>query len=456
MKTDHDVDHRLRRVLSETLDRELGPHPTWADSPAADRVTAWERRSRRRWPLRMLAVAALIAVAGGAALFGGWPGPRPEDPRVTDAANGWIAFTADEAGDLDIWLVALDRDPRRVVGTETDQIDELCPAFSPDGRSLAYGRSEGGASALVVADVDGRGTVSPRLTIDVGDGLPPPCPVWSPNGEQVAFGVPRTSPINARKSAEGSEVWIVTLADRGTIMLSDLLATDLEWSPDGSLLAIASGEDEVTGGILEDGRIHLYEPSSGTMRSLDPTLGARNLTWSPDGRYLAFTSGDSGGAGGLRVIDVQSEELTILTDPFEVLHGIGPIWSPDGQSIAFQRGCAGCGERSEIVLVFVGDLSAPAGTAREVVVPMVRPGTEAWGAWLSPYRVTWSPDGEYLLSVAWGSPRSEVLVAVPTDPARANVVMFDAASPTRIVAYDGYDHDTTFVPIQTWGRRPSE
>ena len=462
MKTDHNIDHRLRRVLREALDSELGPHPTWADSPAANRVAAWERTSRRRWPLRMLGVAALIGIAGGAALFGTAPEPRPDLPELGGSANGWIAFTAEERGESDIWLVALDQDARRAVGTDTDTVRDLCPAFSPDGRSLAFGRTQRGASALVVADVAVDGTVSERTSIDVGERRPPPCPVWSPNGVQIAFGEPRTSPNNAGRSAEGSEVWIVTLTDRGVVVLPDLLATDLEWSPDGKLLAIASGRDEVTGGILADGRIHVYAPSSGAMRALEATLGARHLTWSPDGRHLAYTSGDNGGAGGLRVIDVQTEELTILTDPFDTLHGIGPVWSPDGQSVAFQRQCAMCGEGSDVVLVSVGDLSGAVGRGSEVIVPLARGVDEGSDGSLAPFRVTWSPDGAYLLSMAWGlAPTARefvnVLVAVPIDPPGEAIVLFesDSANPVQIVPYDGYD-DTTLVPIQTWGRVPSD
>ncbi len=123
---------------------------------------------------------------------------------------------------------------------------------------------------------------------------------WVPGGQvgdggQVAFGVPRTSPVNPETSAAGSEVWVVTLADRGITVMPDLLATDLEWSPDGSLLAIASREDAlVPGEGLQDGRIHLFATrlvlpafqaaSDGSGQYLFPS----SMTWSPDDEYLLY------------------------------------------------------------------------------------------------------------------------------------------------------------------------
>src|SRR4029079_4837610 len=260
MKTD-DLERQLRSALRETLDREAGPDPAWAESPAARRVAALDR-NRRRWPLRLLAGAAVIGAAGGAALLTG----APHQPAAY--SNGRIAYTvlhADPAGgdpDTDIWLTALDEQPRRVIGSDTDGVDQACPAFSPDARRRAYGSVAGlwsatdtaiahwpdyRNSALVIADVADDGTVVDRLTVDVGDGVPLPCPVWSPDVGQLAFGVPLTSPINPERSGQGSAVWILRQADRHVTVIPDLLATDLEWSPDGSVLAIAGGRQHDPG-----------------------------------------------------------------------------------------------------------------------------------------------------------------------------------------------------------------
>jgi Tol biopolymer transport system component len=463
--TTEELERHLKRALREKLDREHGPDPTWAESPAARRAAELDR-SRPRWPLRALAVAAMIGAGAAAGLIAGALNPTRE------IANGWVAFTVDQpdpaggGSDTDIWFAALDREPRRVVGTEGDGVDQICPAFSPDGRSLAYGSVEANdaagyrAAGFVVADVADDGAVTDRLSIKVGDGVPPPCPVWSPDGRQLAFGVPLTSPINPTRSGAGSEVWVVRLSDRKVTVLPDLLATDLEWSPDSSLLAIVGGPETAAGeGVrngLQDARIHLYTASSGTMQTVVDTLGARSMTWSPDGERIAYAGGSpmDDSRHSLLVSNLDTGRQETLTDMFPAVHGIGPVWSPDGKTIAYQRVIAGSSEKHEVVLVTPDDRSALGGLANEVVMPQERTLASGARVTLWPWRVTWSPDGSYLLYVAWSSPNASSeptsVVAVPTDPGAPAVII---AQVDGILSYDS--HDTMRVQFQTWGQLPA-
>ena len=103
---------------------------------------------RRVWTIAAV-LGLLLALLGGALLVGARLLRPPHLNVSPTATNGWIAFTAwqpapdDPDGELDIWLVALDRDARRVVGSDTDRVQQLCPAFSSDGRSLAYSTRRG-------------------------------------------------------------------------------------------------------------------------------------------------------------------------------------------------------------------------------------------------------------------------------------------------------------------------
>jgi hypothetical protein len=62
--------------------------------------------------------------------------------------------------------------------------------------------------------------------------------------------------------------------------------------------------------------------------------------------------------------------------------------------------------------------------------------------------------------MAWGVPpdtttgtaEDPIFVALPFDPAMRSVVL---SRIDGLVPWDGYD-DTTFVPIQVWGRSPSD
>jgi TolB protein len=110
---------------------------------------------------------------------------------------------------------------------------------------------------------------------------------------------------------------------------------DVDWSPDGSLLAY---RDSRTGVNVND---EIY------VSSLDGT-GARNLTaspsnewspaWSPDGGQLAFAS-DREGELRIFVMDADGSHVRRVTD----IWGEYPAWSPDGTQIAFASHVGGAG-----------------------------------------------------------------------------------------------------------------
>jgi hypothetical protein len=399
----------------------------------------------------IIAVTALLLVGmlAGLAALGAF---RDDDGP---ASNGWIAFARSGSGppgpngwvERDIYVVRQGEDGHRIVGSDAESLDQICPAFSPDGGRLAHGEADGTVdsghhdAALVISDLDAEGNASESLRIEVGGTFPPPCATWSADGRRVAFGVPLTSPGNPDRTAAGSEVWVATVADGHVEVLSDLLATDLEWSPQGSELAIASGQtDRGDGNRLRDGSIRLYDPDRGDMRILVGPSGVYTLTWSPDGSRIAYQRGWSDGGGmdqEIWMVQVDgSGEHRLTRRRFGAIYGVGPAWSPTGDRIVYQRMKSAGTEAHEVVLVTPDDGS-------EVVLSdLLLPATDEAVSW-RPDSVTWSPDGKELLYSAWISGRpGRALISRPLEPGSEPVVVQEGIDPSG--------------ENRSWGRLPDE
>jgi dipeptidyl aminopeptidase/acylaminoacyl peptidase len=348
-------------------------------------------------------LAALVAVGT----------QKPHLP-LGPGANGWIAFV--RGGD--IFLVREGKPAHRIIGSDGDRLDQICPAFSPDGKRLAHGEANGTVdtgyreAALVISDIDAAGNASESRRIDIGGATAPPCAAWSADGRRVAFAVSSTSPGNDR-SASAGQVWIASVTDGHVDVLSDLTASDLEWSPSGSLLAIANAEvDPATGLSIGDGSVRLHDADSGVTRTLVETgrSGVWKLTWSPDSSRIAYQQGASDGGAGdqeIRVVGADGNgEHRLTRSRFSSIYGVGPVWSPTGDRIVYQR-MRGASENHDVVLLNPEDGS-------EVVLPELRlPRSDA--SW-RPDSVTWSPDGKELLYSGWisGKP-GRSLISRPLD-----------------------------------------
>jgi Tol biopolymer transport system component len=358
--------------------------------------------------------------------------------------NGWVAVDADEGGG-DIYLVRPGEDARRLEVAGSDAANEACPAWSPDGTRLMFGRVTGSSDTtssdpeLVIVPVGQNGAAGTPTVIgldgfEVLDGLDAhPCGTWAPDGRWVAF-------------AGTGEVWVVDTQTGAIRHLPHLRPSDLEWRPGTDELAIAGDTGTNRGAPTLSTPVTVYSVSTGDLRQLG-SVEAAHITWSPDGTTLAYTGGEEAGPSELWLVDGDgANERLLVADLGVAIGGIGPVWSPTGDRIAYQRLARAFGESHEVVLVNVAD-----GT-ETVIEPPENDGRGRPLRWY-PVIVSWSPDGTTLLYVAFDG-----VIAVSADmPKPASVVesrrrdvtvLTDAIDPVP----DSYNNQ--WAPIQMWGRQP--
>jgi hypothetical protein len=423
------------RQIREMLERRA---ETISATPTDERKAI--RRARRRLA-RNATVGGFVGLAVVAGALAGLrtiqATPTPLEPATPlelrgPATNGWVAVDAYQNGG-DIYLVRPGEDARRLEVAESDAADEACPAWSPDGTRLLFGRLTGssdttsGDAELVIVPVGPDGTVGAPTTIGLDgfgalDGFEPhPCGTWAPDGRWVALRGP-------------GEVWVVDTQTGAIRRLPDLRPIDLEWRPGTDELAIAGDMGTTRAADWVSTPVTVYSVSTDELHRLG-SIVAGSVTWSPDGSTLAYEGGDDSRAG-LWLVDADgANERLLVADLGEAIHGIGPVWSPTGDRIAYQRLGGWSAEGHEVVLVSVAD-----GT--ETVIEPPKTGGRVW----YPYSVTWSPDGTTLLYTAW-TDGGDGVIAVPADTP-GNVTVLTDLDPVP-----GHE-DHRWVRIQMWGRQP--
>ena len=187
----------------------------------------------------------------------------------------------------------------------------LSPAWSPDGRELAYSSSRSGDPEIWISDASGGG--ARRVTSFRG---PDVSPVFNPKtGSQIAWISGRTGlPQLYVMDVDGSGVQRMT--DGG-------YATSPSWSPNGQFLAFAWNRKYGPGA---PGGQDIYVMEIATKRWIQLThdIGRCDFpSWSPDGRHIVFADSSSGRAE-------QSRIMTMLADGTQqhaLTGGDMPNWS---------------------------------------------------------------------------------------------------------------------------------
>jgi Tol biopolymer transport system component/DNA-binding winged helix-turn-helix (wHTH) protein len=270
----------------------------------------------------------LVPALGGAErkLAGVWAN------RFGFGSHTWIHWSPDGR-----WLVMSDKtsaeepfslfllstetgEKRRVTSPPASVVGDCSPAFSPDGKQLAFVRV---ISAVVgeVHLVSVNGGEPKRLTFD-GAGVSNAA--WTPNGREIVF---------ASRHGGKSRLFRVPVEGGGAEWLA---ATGSEahypaFSRDGSRLAWRqnTSDEDIFRLALKSGSENV-PPLTSLIISTALEISPR---YSPDGKRIAFVSNRSG-SDEIWVCDSDGENPIRLTSFHGPLAG-SPSWSPDGKRIVF-------------------------------------------------------------------------------------------------------------------------
>ncbi|HEY9226663.1 MAG TPA: hypothetical protein VIP11_08460, partial [Gemmatimonadaceae bacterium] len=307
--------------------------------------------------------AVAIAPNGSSVAYAvsAWEHPNAKlatDPTKPDTAKGDRHETRSH-----IWLVPTSGGaPRQLTFSERG---ESAPAWSPDGKSLAFlsarGTGETVRAQIWILPMEGGEAYQLTSSKEAITGF-----AWSKDGARIAFlAVDSLTKVDEAKRARRddpqvfesgfrlSHAWVVDVA---TKKATEILHGDYTvkgaptWSPDGTRLAFQASPTTMLRETRTDAYVVTIADHKTETISLKPDVQS-TPAWSPDGRTLAYTTlpqshtarADSIsdvqiGNSHLVLYDVAAKTTRDVYDPKADVSAGTPTWSADGKRLLFVTG----------------------------------------------------------------------------------------------------------------------
>jgi Tol biopolymer transport system component len=207
----------------------------------------------------------------------------------------------------------------------TTDVNDLNPAWSANGRRIAFASKRDGNYEIYVMDADGQNQT--RLTSDPAIDS---TPAWSPDGRKIVF--------ESGRSGRG-DVWTMNSDGTDLVNLTAGVAGgghDPAWSPDGAKIAFV-GLSDFGGNAVSvmnadgSGKTNLvnYNPNV-----RDNFHAPYRPSWSPDGKQILFGLVEGGLPifFDLQLVNADGTNLAFIGNGTD---NEDPAFSPDGQLIVF-------------------------------------------------------------------------------------------------------------------------